>query len=243
MFASSMLQNVVEKLILGGKQMKKTKMLVATLVCAVLLMGVGYAWWTDSISINGTVATGNMDVIWENCEPLLPLVLTGPYIKTDVDASEDAINFTFSNLYPGGFANIDCVAKNNSSIPVKVQRARIDVNADQELLPYLEVAVLFHKLNKNGWPVLGSYGVTDFVPIDKLADVLNSSSLKGMTLNPGERIVFGVPEGEESPYDLDGDGIGEECFLFRVKSSASNGTMDKDVNFTLYLDFQQVNQQ
>ena len=40
--------------------MKKPKMLVATLVCAVLLMGVGYAWWTDSISINGTVATGNM---------------------------------------------------------------------------------------------------------------------------------------------------------------------------------------
>ena len=31
--------------------MKKTRMLIATLVCAVMLMGVGYAWWTDTITL------------------------------------------------------------------------------------------------------------------------------------------------------------------------------------------------
>ena len=223
--------------------MKKSKMLIATLVCAVMLMGVGYAWWTDSISLGGTVATGNMDVIWENYEPILPLVLTGAYIDADVDASEDAIEFTFSNLYPGGFANIDCVAKNESSIPVKLKEARISVDADAELAPYAEVAVLYHKVNKDGWPVLGSFGLTPFVPIADLADTLNGTALKGMILNPGERIVFGVPEGETSPYDLDGDGIGEDCFLFRVNTAAPNDTMETQVDFTLYLDWVQFNQE
>jgi hypothetical protein len=42
--------------------MKKVKILIAVLVCSVMMMGVGYAWWNDSIMVATTANTGNMNM-------------------------------------------------------------------------------------------------------------------------------------------------------------------------------------
>jgi len=42
--------------------MKKVKILIAVLVCSVMMMGVGYAWWSDSIMVATTANTGNMNM-------------------------------------------------------------------------------------------------------------------------------------------------------------------------------------
>lgn len=42
--------------------MRRTKFLALALVVAIMLMGAGYAAWTERIEINGTVETGEVDV-------------------------------------------------------------------------------------------------------------------------------------------------------------------------------------
>lgn len=42
--------------------MKKTKLMALVLVVALMLMGVGYAAWTDKIEVDSTVTTGKMSV-------------------------------------------------------------------------------------------------------------------------------------------------------------------------------------
>lgn len=42
--------------------MRKVKLLIAVLVCSVMMMGVGYAWWQDSITVATTVNTGDLNM-------------------------------------------------------------------------------------------------------------------------------------------------------------------------------------
>jgi len=46
--------------------MKKIGLLALALVLALGALGVGYAAWTDTITIKGTVNTGNVDIVVEN---------------------------------------------------------------------------------------------------------------------------------------------------------------------------------
>jgi hypothetical protein len=42
--------------------MRKVKLLIAVLVCSVMMMGVGYAWWSDSITMATTAKTGDLNM-------------------------------------------------------------------------------------------------------------------------------------------------------------------------------------
>jgi hypothetical protein len=62
--------------------MKKIGIFCLALVVAIGALGVGYAAWTDSIFINGTVKTGSVDIdvvavsgstIWKDLDPRAPL--------------------------------------------------------------------------------------------------------------------------------------------------------------------------
>jgi hypothetical protein len=57
-------------------------------------------------------------------------------------------------------------------------------------------------------------------------------------LAPGESIVFGVPEGEESNLDLNNDGVNEECFVFYFDVNSDNDTMDKTITIDLEMDWE-----
>jgi hypothetical protein len=54
--------------------MKKILMLALVAVIALSALGVGYAMWSDTLYINGTVSTGNLDV-----------QLSGPFVIEDED--------------------------------------------------------------------------------------------------------------------------------------------------------------
>jgi hypothetical protein len=223
--------------------MKKAKLLIATLVCTVMLMGVGYAWWTDSVVIGGTAATGNMDVHFEN-GIILPLVMGSEYVKpTRITVEARKITCEFDKLYPGAVGNIDFLVKNDSTIPVKLDKAKITVNGNDNLISNLKAFAVFYKINQSGFPIISSFGWTEIVSLKQLDEALNRSKLKDITLYPGERIFFGVPEGQEGPYDLDGDGEKESCIVLWVDPQAPNTTQNQSANFTLTMDWKQFNQQ
>lgn len=224
--------------------MKKTKLLLVTLVCAIMMMGVGYAWWTDAISLVGTANTGYMDVHFDN-SGWLPVASTSCYATAEfTNVALKNITFQFNNLYPGALGVVDVLVKNDSTVPVKLKNATINVTGSQALTDNLLAAAVYYKVNANGQFVYGTFGATNVSTIDQLAANLNNSSLKNIVLAPGEAIFFGVPEEEKAnaPYDLNADGEKEECFIFYVNENAGNDTQNKSVTFDLGMEWQQVNQ-
>jgi hypothetical protein len=224
--------------------MKKTRLLIAMLVCAVMLMGVGYAWWTDSVAIGSTVATGEMNVHFENTSGY-PYVLASEYVEASVEADECSKSITceFNKLYPGAIGVIDAKIKNDSTIPVKLDKASIVVDIDAELAPHLQTYAYFFQTDANDNYIDGTFGYTDIVALDQLANALNrNTTLQNITLEPGDKLYFGVPDEEEPVYDLDNDGEKEKCIVFGVSSAAGNDTQNTSASFTLTLDWKQFNQ-
>lgn len=86
----------------------KKKVLVSVLACAMLFLGMGYAYWTDSLQVDTNVATGELDVkfvdlglfgvygdennptwaIYDGIDPVL-----GGYFIMDADRWDDKDNY------------------------------------------------------------------------------------------------------------------------------------------------------
>lgn len=104
--------------------MKKTKLIALTLVVAIMMVGAGYAAWTDQLNINTTVNTGRLDLHFVDEEVLtLDDHVTGQ-VGYEQDGSGDndwdIANVTLSNLYPGAVSKVTLKIQNNSTIPVKM---------------------------------------------------------------------------------------------------------------------------
>jgi hypothetical protein len=83
--------------------MKKTKLLALTLVVAVMLVGAGYAYWSESLSIGTTVDTGDLEVIFQepanvNGEELPPYQPNADCTPTN---GGKGMAVTFKEAYPG----------------------------------------------------------------------------------------------------------------------------------------------
>lgn len=224
--------------------MKKTKLLIATLVCAVMLMGVGYAWWTDSITLGADVAAGHMNVIWDN-EGILPIYGASPWVtKTlDIETAKD-IKLTFSNLYPGAEAFVDAVASNESTIPVKMSQVSLLTSGSQDLLNSIYACGYYFRTNKQGSYISGSFGILPYAPLANLDDNIYNA-FKNVTLNPGDKIFFGIPENEEevTPESkiIEGYDGSEECIIFCVNPLAEEEIEDQNATVTLKFDWKQFN--
>lgn len=108
--------------------MKKSRLLIAVLVCAVMMMGVGYAWWNDVLTVKGTVKTGTFDV--DFADTSIEKIGAENYLEISVNSEQDGdgvdyIDFTVGNLYPGAEFKVTSGFVNNGSIPVKIGEAEI----------------------------------------------------------------------------------------------------------------------
>lgn len=128
--------------------MKKIGLLCLALVLALGTIGVGYALWSDSLYIEGTVYTGELD--WEfECgtvtvsDPCTPptedkncnddfsnIHWAGKNVgctdvvcvDTDGDGDTDTLQVTLNNVYPCYYVHVGFYLHNNGSIPLKVER-------------------------------------------------------------------------------------------------------------------------
>lgn len=129
--------------------MKKGRILIAVLVCSLMLMGVGYAWWNETLVMATTAETGKMDVKFTSntdivVEPPFVDAWVGKNIGAstfDLDAESefvveanvesmdlmhnprtyyyDEAKCKLSNLYPGAEVKVKVCVKNVGTIPVK----------------------------------------------------------------------------------------------------------------------------
>lgn len=223
--------------------MKKSRFLIITFVCAIMLMGIGYAWWTDSIAIGGTATAGNMDVRFENGNGY-PFIAASSYVEPAlVNADENEITFTFDKLHPNALGILDFKAVNDSTLGVKLDTATIDVTGDAEMIANLNSYLVFYVCDASGNYVDNTFGWTNYVPVSQLAqEVNNNTILQNLVLEPGQTLYFGVPEGQEAPYDCNKDGVNESCLVLHVNPDAGEEIENQSVNFTLNLGWKQFDQ-
>lgn len=101
--------------------MKKLGTIAIALLVALGALGLGFAWWTSSLSIGGTVNTGtvNVDMVGASAvDNEIAPVDVGTAGAAVVDTKTGSI--TVGNAYPGYVATGTLTVKNSGTIPVKL---------------------------------------------------------------------------------------------------------------------------
>ncbi|RLI26051.1 hypothetical protein DRO58_05855 [Candidatus Bathyarchaeota archaeon] len=121
------------------------------LVFALMLTGFAYAHWSETLTITGTVDTGELD--WEFCTPITCLDIEGTndygadcewnnwqgnkdvggpteleLKDTDGDGDDDTLIVTLVNVYPGYFESITFHVHNNGEVPLEFIKVVINGN-------------------------------------------------------------------------------------------------------------------
>lgn len=114
--------------------MKKTKLLIGTLVLSMGLMGTGYAYWTKQLTVNTTVSSANFDVYFSvtsalkagtsetvnNTHNTVTTVLKDS-TGSQVESKGELVEYTWDNIYPGSEVQLSYTIASTSTIPVKAQ--------------------------------------------------------------------------------------------------------------------------
>ena len=192
--------------------MKKSRLLIAVLVCAVMMMGVGYAWWNDVLTVNGTVKTGTFDVDFVNSS--IEKIGAGNYLEISVNSEQDDdgvdyIDFTVGNLYPGAEFEVTSGFVNNGSIPVKIGEAEIEIDADINSNEYAD-AILVDTNNDGAYDTTISEWVANIGSYLDTVKIASNQTLTG-------------------------------TFKFQVNPELSNELQGQSVTFNLKFDWVQFN--
>lgn len=214
--------------------MKKVKYIALILVLALGLIGGAYAAWTDALQVSGTVATGDIDVVFIDAEsndagntgdPGQPEGKDVASTEVEIINEGKALKVTVNNAYPGYVSRVDYKVKNNGSVPVILQNKTVTyANAASEAALEVENGCLYCWL-------------TDLIENSDL-----SSFEKRLLLEVVE-LLFDCTCGDESgPLDigsqLHGDIEYEGSIGHFVTEDAGQG---KTYSYTIKYDFVQWN--
>jgi len=94
--------------------MKKSRFIVGILVMAIMLMGAGYAAWTQGFTVTNTVNTGEL---------LITAGISNLVVDDDryMSAIDDDMEVVISDLYPGGSVTYDVTFKNEGTLAAKLE--------------------------------------------------------------------------------------------------------------------------
>lgn len=215
--------------------MRRKTFLFLTLFIFLTGLGVGLAWWTDQLTIAGTVHTA------QDCMEFTHYTLsTDPYITGSVSLVDPrTLAVSVSGLYPSGRlaatkgrVRLHVEMTNTGSVPEKFGSAALAFTPEASpLLEYLKSSC-YLKYDEDGpgpKPTV-SFGYLQhpWGRFDQLDDALNASTkLKSLVLDPGGWISF--------------DTTDEESIVIRLDESAPNETQNQTLDFTLQLNFVEWN--
>ncbi|MDD2505245.1 MAG: hypothetical protein PHF21_03095 [Bacilli bacterium] len=107
--------------------MKKSRLLALTLVVAVMLVGAGYAYWSEALTITSTVNTGELDVMFVE-----PADINGDQTKYQPNADctpaldGHSMKITFLRVYPGLKNDFEFTLTNTGTLGAFVDDFKID---------------------------------------------------------------------------------------------------------------------
>lgn len=222
--------------------MKKHKILIVALAMAVMLTGAGYAYWTQTLTIENTVNTGNMDVgfLCPGDEDWDDGYISGNHsdlVDLDVEraANRQSIDFTVGNFYPGAGASLDFVVQNTGTVAAKITNVTGTVTNNQALcdaLNYQYTKVVKVDVNRHHY----YYDIQD-VNANNVSDLAAglTNALDDIILQPGDVLIlvaerFGPDEVSAPGYNI-----------LMPDTITGNQFESQSASFNLALNFTQVN--
>lgn len=229
--------------------MKRSRFLALALVVAVMLMGAGYAAWSDQVFLTTTVNTGNFKM--EIDKGTSSTVRTGSRQADNLvhrwhhfdwtsgtranDVSfvgDDTMVVQLSDLYPGGVVQVDMKVNNMGTIPAKLGSINVEyLEGDYNLFTKL-VAKSTWKADVTGdrlqdkW----SHGSNQWASLqDAMNNLVTDTNTKNLVIEPNGWFSLGLGEEQEE------DG----CIQFKLLEDADNYYQDKTVKFKITFNWEQ----
>lgn len=154
--------------------MKKTRFLVLALAVAIMLMGAGYAYWTETLTIENIVTTGKLDFTFQNAS----LGDTDTYMDRQdsycrvKQGDDNTIEIRLADMYPGAEADLSFELKNSGTMEAKVKNFNFQPDIADEYEHFLVTSFTIDGGNNIiGTPVKLSELDTvldgEVIPIDK----------------------------------------------------------------------------
>ncbi|MGB4438069.1 MAG: hypothetical protein WBJ13_02355 [Sedimentibacter sp.] len=228
--------------------MKKTKLIALTMVVAIMMMGAGYAIWSDQLFLTTTVRTGDFDMAItelttrtgdnelqnEKHNPRWHSYDWTHAGETEILNSNQAI-VEFIDMYPGGIVQVDMKMVNNGTIPAKLKSIDVEVLGGNEDLFNLLRAETSWKADKDGDEKQDTVNGWGHVEWGKEPWYKVPSALNALVANLNTNNVVIEPGG----YLSLGDGTEEGCIKFKLDSSAGNEFEKQSVKFKLTFNWEQ----
>jgi len=145
--------------------MRKLGLVFLVLVLALGALGVGYAKWSDTVVINGSISSGEVCLEWTGaygskdpctpptkdwtCDPGFTNICQGDKdigCTTVVMEDEDTISVTLDSVYPCYFNEISSHIHNCGTIPVKIAPAILSYPDPANPGETIEVELEFGKI-------------------------------------------------------------------------------------------------
>ncbi|MHC1746885.1 MAG: hypothetical protein AB9856_00675 [Cellulosilyticaceae bacterium] len=120
--------------------MKKTKLLLGSAVLSVALLGTGYAYWTDSLTVNTTVDTAEFSVVMKDAitEKLSSNDTekdhNGPIDCKTIEVKNNIATLEFNNMYPGAHARYCIEVTNSGTIPAVIDNFTVSTKGNATLI-------------------------------------------------------------------------------------------------------------
>ena len=119
--------------------MKKTRFLVLSLAVAIMLMGAGYAYWTETLTIENTVTTGALEFAFINGNVEEDEFMDESYCTLD-EIDNNKVNITLNKMYPGAQAKATFGLINEGTMDAKLKNFRILPPATEEVaMDYFQI--------------------------------------------------------------------------------------------------------
>lgn len=222
--------------------MKKIKYLALVLIVAIVLAGVAYAAWTDTIVINTTASTGSMDVQFVADKTYAELWLWDAEEEDFVEVEEGlaltvrdkSIQVNVDDMYPGLEMGLNFRMQNFGSIPVVCENVVVDFGPNSTealknsmgiLWFYLEVYGADGKFKENA---LEFYDEENPILLADLQTFLNTELPGKLELEPGDYVT------------LKG-GSSEGNYFLKFLEDAGNDTQRANLDMTISFDWKQFN--
>lgn len=228
--------------------MRKPKFLALTLVIAIMLMGAGYAQWTDVLTIENTVSTGDMNVefilegaaSWDN-----------DYMNAEIERSDDnkTETVTITDMYPGSVAVYATALENKGTLPAKIEGVSVDLDTSltdksEDLAERMGYIAGYVVVDKNNHFVPGKIGFTAAWDLATFEGNL-THMLEDEVLEPGEKMLFDIPEeykDEAIEFMPQYAELEDNCFVFGLPYCVTNeeGLENEAVGFDITINFGQT---
>lgn len=228
--------------------MRKTRFIAMVLVVALMLVGAGYAAWSDQVFLKTTVRTGNF-----NMEVTKAGLRTGdndsqnyahnpPWSQYDWTHSGDidivngnTVEVEFLDLYPGGVVHVDMTTTNKGTIPAKLKSIDVEFTGGNEELFNNLLAAVSWKADITGDGVQDKYGHVNELKflygVERTLEVETIEQLndRNIVIEPGGWLSFDSNEEVEE----------DNCIRFMLNPEAGNEFQNKNCRFKVTFNWEQ----